>query len=202
MTTGLLLVGPVTAALFVLVMTVEGARRPGYDAGYHTGSELELGEGGWVQQANFTLLAAGTAGFAMGIHRALDTLLGAILLGVAAGGLLAAGLLRPDPVRGYPPGASTTGGRALTLHARLHDVTGPLVFLALLAAFVAVAARLDGLWRLYTLATVVVGCVLVAATVRAYRTDSARTGRVQRNLIHVCLLWIAVLGTALSTGAL
>lgn len=202
MTTELLLLGPVTAGLFVLVMTVEGARRPGYDAGYHTGSELELGERGWIQQANFLLIALGMAGFAIGIHRALDTLVGAVLLGVAAGGFLAAGLFTPDPVRGYPPGASVRGGRAETRHAKVHDVTGPVLFVALLAALVAVAARLDGWWRLYTLATVVVGVVLLAATIGAYRTDSPRTGLVQRSLICVCLLWVVVLGTALAAGAL
>jgi hypothetical protein len=65
-----------------------------------------------------------------------------------------------------------------------------------------VAARLDGLWRLYPRATVVVGFVLVAATHIAYRTGSARTGLVQRSLIHVCLLWVVVLGTAVPAGAL
>ncbi|MGH3656702.1 MAG: hypothetical protein ACRDUA_08575 [Micromonosporaceae bacterium] len=118
----LLFLGPATVAIFVLVVTVEGARRPGYDAGYHTGSELELGD--------------------------------------------------------------------------------PLIFLALLAALVAVAAQLDGLWRFYTVATVVVGAVLVAVTINAYRTDSARTGLVQRTLIYVCLLWVVVLGTALPAGAI
>lgn len=198
----LLFLGPATVAIFVLVVTVEGTRRPGYDAGYHTGSELELGERGWIQRANFVVIAIGMAGFAIGIHRTLDTLLGAALLGVAAAGFLASGLFVPDPVRGYPPGASITGGRPETLHAKLHDVIGPLIFLALLAALVAVAAQLDGLWRFYTVATVVVGAVLVAVTINAYRTDSASTGLVQRTLIYVCLLWVVVLGIALPAGAI
>lgn len=200
-TDALLLLGAVTVVLFVLVVTVEGARRPGYDAGYHTGSELELGERGWIQRANFVVIAVGMAGFAIGIQRSLDTVLGGILLGIAAVGFLAAGLFIPDPVRGYPPGART-GGRPETLHAKLHDVCGPLIFLSLLAALVAVAEELNGLWRLYTVATVVVGLVLVAATITAYRTDSARTGLVQRTLIYVCLLWVVVLGTALPSGAI
>lgn len=203
MTTDLLVfLGPVTVALFVLVVTVEGVRRPGYDALYHTGSELELGRRGWIQRTNFVVIAVGMTCFAVGIHRALDTVLGALLLGVVAGGFLAAGLFVPDPVRGYPPDASTKGGRPETWHAKLHDVAGPLTFLALLGAFVAVATRLEGAWRLYTLATAGVGLVLVAATITAYRTDSARTGLVQRALIYVCLLWVVVLGTALPADAI
>lgn len=202
MTTDLLLfLGPVVVVLFMLVVTVEGARRPGYDAGYHTGSELELGERGWIQRANFVVIAVGMACFAVGLQRSLDTVLGGILLGIAAVGFLASGLFVPDPVRGYPPGAET-GGRPETLHAKLHDVCGPVIFLALLSALVVAAIRLDGLWQLYTLATVVVGAVLVVATITAYRTDSARTGLVQRTLVYVCLLWVVVLGTALPAGAI
>lgn len=198
----LLLLGPATAALFVLVVTVEGVRRPGYDSGYHTGSELELGERGWIQRANFVVVAAGMAGFAIGVLRALDTVLAALLLGVAAGGFLAAGLFVPDPVRGYPPGASTTRGRPETWHAKLHDLTGPIIFLSLLGAVLAVATRLDGVWRVYTSATAAVGFVLVASTIAAYLADWARTGLVQRALICVCLLWVVVLGTALSVDAI
>jgi hypothetical protein len=42
-TDALLLTGLTAAVLFVVVLLVEGAVRPGYDPIYHTGSELELG---------------------------------------------------------------------------------------------------------------------------------------------------------------
>ena len=43
----LLMPGMVTAAVFVLVLLVEGARRSGYDPVLMTASELSLGERGW-----------------------------------------------------------------------------------------------------------------------------------------------------------
>lgn len=196
----LLLLGPIAAVIFVLVVTVEGARRPGYDASYHTASELALGERGWIMRVNFGVMAVGMAGFALGIQQSLDTLLGGILFGVAATGFLASGVFAMDPVRGFPPGASTRGGHQETLHGKLHAVAGPPVFLAMLAAFGVVAGQLGGAWRLYTLATLLVGAALVVATMTAYRTDAARTGLVQRSLIHLCLLWVLVFGTAESAG--
>jgi hypothetical protein len=54
MTTKLyLLLGVGAAVVFVAVVLIEGALRSGYNPVYHTGSELELGERGWIQRANF-----------------------------------------------------------------------------------------------------------------------------------------------------
>ena len=72
-TDALLLSGAATVAAFAAVMQVEGARRPGYDARYHTGSELELGPGGWIMRMNFFLVGAGLLAFAAGVRQALDT---------------------------------------------------------------------------------------------------------------------------------
>ena len=161
-TAALLLYGAAAVVLFVVVMTIEGARRPGYDATYHTGSELELGPGGWIQRANFLLVGSGFAAVAVGVQRTLQTTAGAVLLGVAALGLVMAAIFTPDPVRGYPPGASSRTARPETVHAQLHEVSGPLMTLALFGACVAVARRLDGPWAIYTLATAVVGLVSTA----------------------------------------
>ena len=198
-TTALLLYGAAVVVLFVVVMTLEGARRPGYDAAYHTGSELELGPGGWIQRANFLLGASGFAAVAVGVQRTLQTTAGAVLLGVAALGLLMAAIFAPDPVRGYPPGASSRTARPETLHAQLHEVSGPSLTLALFGACVAVARRLDGGWAIYTLATAVVGLVATGWLITAYRRDAAYTGLVQRALIATYWLWITVLSLHLVT---
>jgi hypothetical protein len=182
-TEALLLFAAATAVIFVVVVTVEGARRPGYNAAYHTGSELELGPGGWIQRANFVLLSAGFAADAIGVQRTLETTTGAALLGIAAVGLAMAAIFAPDPVRGFPPGASSRTSRPVTLHAKLHDVSGPLFALALLGACVAVAPRLAGPWAIYTLATAVVGLVTTVLLIAAYRRDAAHTGLVQRAFI-------------------
>jgi hypothetical protein len=103
-TDALLLSGAATVAAFAAVMQVEGARRPGYDARYHTGSELELGPGGWIIRMNFFLVGAGLLAFAAGVRQALDTDSAAALLGVAGIALVLAGVFTPDPVRGFPLG--------------------------------------------------------------------------------------------------
>jgi hypothetical protein len=72
--------------VFLAVLFVEGTRRPGYDPVYHTGSELELGERGWLQRASFLLMGTGVLAFAAGVHETLDTLLAAVLLGISDSG--------------------------------------------------------------------------------------------------------------------
>lgn len=101
----LLLAGAATPVVFLAVLFVEGARRPGYDPVYHTGGELELGERGWLQRASFLIMGTGMLAFAVGVHETLRTVLAAVLLGIFGLGLLVAGLFVPDAVRGYPPGA-------------------------------------------------------------------------------------------------
>jgi hypothetical protein len=61
----LVLLGVATTVFFAAVVVVEGARRPGYSPLYHTGSELELGPGGWIQRGNFVLMAAGMSAHAI-----------------------------------------------------------------------------------------------------------------------------------------
>jgi hypothetical membrane protein len=99
--------GVVTDAAFVAVLLIEGASCPGYEPAYHTGSELELGERGWIQRINFFVMGAGVFAFAIGVQRSLNSTIGAVLLALFGIGLLIAGVFSPDPVRGYPPGAPT-----------------------------------------------------------------------------------------------
>ncbi len=196
----LVLLGVATTVSFAAVVVVEGARRPGYSPLYHTGSELELGPGGWIQRGNFVLMAAGMFAYAIGLYRALDTLIGAILLSAFGLGCLIAGAFPPDPVRGYPPGAPRQApAEGLSWRAKVHDIAGPLMFLALFGAALAIAARLSGLWRAYSVVTAVVGFGMMAWTALAYRRDAANTGLVQRGLIAVYWVWIVALGIRLAT---
>lgn len=190
----LLLVGAVAAVVFVAVLLIEGALRPGYDPSYHTGSELELGERGWIQRTNFFVMAAGMFAFAIGVQRTLESAIGGVLLMLFGSGLLIAGLFTPDPVRGHPPGAATDREADLTLPAKIHDVSGPVMFLALFGACLALAGQLGGGWRVYTMLTAGVGLVLTAWTAAAYQKDAANTGLVQRGLIIVYWSWIVALG--------
>lgn len=194
MTETLLLAGVAAAALFVAVLLVEGDRRPGYDPIYHTGSELELGERGWVQRANFFLAGGGALAFAVGAERALDNLVGPVLLAVFGMGLVVAGMFAPDPVRGYPPGAPRDPSAKPTAEALVHHVSGPVAFLAIFGACVALAIELDGAWRIYTALTAALGLALTAGTAVAFQKNAAKTGLVQRALILVYFTWMAALG--------
>jgi len=195
----LLLIGVTTTVAFYSIMVIEGQRRPGYDWTYHTGSELEIGDGGWIMRANFVVMAAGMAVYAAGIHDAMDTVVAAVFLGVFALGNLIAGVFIPDPVRGFPPDAPTpTQRRAPRLGARIHDVAGPVMFLSLFGACVAVAAKSDGWLATYSVVTAIIGLGLTVWTALAYQRDATRTGLVQRGLLGTYYTWIVVVGLDLT----
>ena len=190
LTESLLVIGIVTAVIFQAVLFVEGAIRPGYNPSYHTGSELALGDRGWVQAANFLLMGLGTFAFAAGVDRVLDSTAGAILLTIFGVGLLLAGVFRPDPLRGYPPDAS----REVTWQGQVHNATGPIMFLALFAACLTIASALDGPWQLYTVITATVGLGMTIWTAISFQRDAANTGLIQRCLIAVYWAWVILVG--------
>lgn len=196
----LLLSGIATVLLFGAVVQVEGARRPGYDPRYHTGSELELGPAGWIMRVNFFVVGLGLLAFAAGVRASLDADVAAALLAVSALALVLAGVFAPDPVRGFPLGADTTG-RPATTAAKVHYLMGPLLCLSLAGACVAVAGRLDGLWAGYSVLTAVAGLALTGRLIALYRRDAANTGLAQRQLLSVFGVWVVVLGLALVVGA-
>jgi len=199
----LLRVGAAATILFLVLLGVQGALRAGYDPVYHTGSELSLGGLGWIQILNFVQMGLALVGFAVALGRALHTPAAAALLAFAGLALIAAGVFVTDPVRGFPPGVRAPA--QASWHGQVHDLTGPVMMLALFAACVVVLPRLRGPWRRYTLLTAVAGLGLTAATVGAWQSDAAYTGLVQRALILLYWTWIALLGLHLAgrrvTGA-
>jgi hypothetical protein len=67
----LLLGGVIGPPLFVLVVLIEGAIRPGYSAWRDFVSALSLGDQGWEQIAIFLVCGLLALGFAVGLRRAL-----------------------------------------------------------------------------------------------------------------------------------
>jgi hypothetical protein len=192
-TATMLIIGSVTAVVFMTVLLIEGAVRPGYDPVYHTVSELSLGDRGWTQVANFLQLGAGLTVFALGVDRALNTLFGPVFLAIFGFGAIASGIFLPDPLRGYPPGL----GEKVTWHGKAHNATGPIMFLAMFAATMTLEGHLEGAWRIYTLATGGVGLLLSFGTAVSFQRSLRYTGLVQRGLIFVYLTWITLLGVHL-----
>ena len=189
----LLMVGAAAAAVFVVVLLMEGALRPDYDPTYHTGSALSLGDRGWIQIANFLQLGLGMLAFAFGVHQTLNSVAGAVLVAIFGLGAIVAGVFRMDPMRGYPPGAPTGTPTEWTWHHKVHDVSGPVMFLAIFGACLALARHLQEPWRLYTLLTAVAGFALTITMAVAWQKDAENTGLVQRVLILVYCSWIVLL---------
>lgn len=136
-TRGLLWCGVAAGPLFLVTALAEGATRADYHPLRHPVSSLALGPHGWMQVANFLVAGALYLSYAVGLWRAPRTVdgtrIGAILIGVAAVGLLGAAAFVTDPVSGYPPGTPSAPGEYTTSGA-LHDLLSTPMFFGLPAA--------------------------------------------------------------------
>jgi len=143
-TRALLGCGMVAGPLWVGVVLIQMATRPGFDIRRHAVSQLSVGDLGWVQMANFILAGALVAAFATGVRRKLaggrGGTWGALLLAAYGCGLIAAGLFRADPGNGFPPGTPDTPGQVST-HGVMHLLFAAIAFLSIIAASALVFAR-------------------------------------------------------------
>lgn len=119
----LLICGIVGSVLFHATYLIAGAIRPGYDPWKQPMSVLSLGDGGWVQIANFIVFGILIICFASGLRIALtpgraDTW-GPILQIIVALCLILAGIFSQDPVPGYPIG-TIAAPNPPTTHAVIH----------------------------------------------------------------------------------
>lgn len=71
------------------------------------------------------------------------------------------------------------------------------MFITIFAAAILLVGQLDGAWQVYTVLTAVAGLGLTVWTAVSFQRDSAYTGLVQRGLLSVYLIWIALLGVHL-----
>src|SRR5713226_1210286 len=65
--------GAVGPLLFIIVLLIEGATRPGYSAWHNYGSSLSLGDQGWMQITNFLVCGLLTLCFAIGLRQVFPT---------------------------------------------------------------------------------------------------------------------------------
>ncbi len=206
----LIVCGAIGPLLFIIVLLIEGATRPGYSALHHYGSALSLGGQGWMQIANFLVCGLLTLCFAVGLRQVLRTgrgsVWGPILLGVFGLALIVAGLFVTDPRLGYPPG--THGSSPQTLHRTIHGVAGLIAFASVALANFVMARRFAGDpgwkgWALYSLVTgVLVVVFFIASTVVSALDENgvlpgSPTGLLQRMAIIVGWCWVALLAIRL-----
>jgi len=140
----LLVCGVLAGPIYVTVTLVEAMTRAGFDLRHHRFSWLTAGDLGWVHQANMVLVGLLTVLLAIGVGRLLRTGRGAVwgprllaLLGVA---YVVGGLLRADPVVGFPPG-TTAEMVQHTWHGAVQNASRSLSTLFLVAASAVFAAR-------------------------------------------------------------
>nr|WP_246211463.1 DUF998 domain-containing protein [Phytoactinopolyspora alkaliphila] len=178
---------------------VDGATRPGYRPVYHPVSALALGSRGWVQTANFVVSGLLITAGAVGTWDATRSWLGPLALAVFSVSLIASGVFRMDPMRGYPAGTPMGTPEDTSRPHALHDAFGAAVFTALPAAALVFAFALPGPgWTIYSLATGIACLVLLFAFSAAWERDEPRTGLIQRATIIVGWSWVALLCLHLS----
>lgn len=155
--------GMIGSALFVLVFTIEGILRPGYDARSTFVSALSLGPRGWIQIVNFLVTGALFVLFAWGVaaqfHEGKASKAGPIILAVIGICLFFSGPFVMDP-------ASTPRSEWST-HGIVHQLLGAVVFtLAPVSTFVFLRRfRSDPKWQLLQWWTLAAGIIMVAAVV-------------------------------------
>jgi hypothetical membrane protein len=195
----LLAAGIIGPALFVVVLLIEGATRPGYSAWRNFGSELSLSSQGWEQIANFLMCGLLCIGFAVGLRRALGSgkgaVAGPVALAIFGVALVVAGIFTTDPSLGYPPGTSAPAGGP-TPHGAVHALAGLFAFVSLGVACFALARRFagDARWRGWAVYSTLTGVVVVGSLVTSNAPSLLDiAGLLQRIGIIAGWSWIVLL---------
>jgi hypothetical protein len=198
-TNRLLTLGAIGALAFEVVLLIEGATRPGYNAFIEFGSGLSLGPDGWQQIANFIIGGVLIAGGGLGIKRAIGPSWGARLLVLFGLSLIAAGVFVPDP---RP--VDVTQPAAQTWHGLGHVISALVLFTSLATAAIMFARRFRGSsWFAYSLVTgLVVAASFVTSVVSNRLSETGAfpdspTGLLQRIGIVAGWTWIALLALRL-----
>lgn len=204
LTTQLLIAcGAIGPLLFILVLLVEDATRPGYNAWRQAASALSLSDQGWMQITNFIVSGLLILGFAVGVRQTFQkgrsATWGPILLAVVGVGLIIAGIFVTDPAFGYPPG--TPDGPTLhpTLHGNIHFFIGGLAFFSGLPASCFVFARRfagNPQWKAWAASSVATGVLMlaffVAYAIVAASVPGSPGGLLERISIVIGMLWMAL----------
>lgn len=195
----LLICAVIAAVLFVGASLVQAVTRPGFDLARQPLSLLLLGDLGWIQFINFELVGVLAIASAVGVRRGLHPgpagTWGPMLIGAWGAGLIIAGLFRPDPSMGFPPGAPAGNPPAMSIHSMVHGI-GFFVSLASLVAACLVFTRRfvahgQRWWAAYCVATAVAAPLFVLLSGLMMR--AGRGGIPLFGLAIVMSLWLALI---------
>lgn len=209
-TTRLLLACGLVTALFTPVILVEGALRSDYAALHHFGSELSLGDRGWVQVTNFIVAGLAAMAFSVGLRRALrdgrGSLAAPVLTAAVGISLVVGGVFVTDPLVGYPAGS--TGTLRPTLSGLVHDGNSVPFHVVLIGATVVLAWRFAHepgrrSWAWYCAATGILVAVTSGTSAALFDAEAqvgAYHGLWQRFSLAIGLGWFGVMAWLLGRG--
>jgi hypothetical protein len=198
----------VATVLFMVVATIQGSVRDGYDSWHQAISALSLGPGGWIQAINFVVFGAAVANTAPVWRQILAGGRGAVaypaLTAVIGISFVAVGFVPQDPAPGYDPaGLALQAPTALGLvHLAIAGVTAACS----VAGLFVMAARFagDDNWRGWAAYSRVVAVLLIVC-VAIYGVWSTRAsgfaGTFERVAIVIPLVWMFTFLRRLEAGA-
>jgi len=140
-TAALLACGAVAGPLFVVLVFIQAFTRRGFNMTIHPPSLLSLGDGGWIQVANFIVCGLLFVAAGAGLRRATRATWGPILIACVGAGMVIGGLFSADPGLGFPAGAPAGQPTTMTWHAMLHLTGFGIGYSALVAACFVYARR-------------------------------------------------------------
>ena len=198
------LAGSVGSALFVIVFTVEGWLRPGYNALSTYVSALSLGARGGVQITNFIvsgiLMLVFSRGVAVAFRKQKRLQAGPLLLGIVSAGMFLSGPFVMDPM-GTPTAQAS-------VHGLVHGILGGIVFLLMPVSCLVCYRRLrtEPHWHTFSRWTLAMAMLLtITLTLFTCATkipavhilSSAWFGLLQRLVLIPFMFWVFTLGVAL-----
>ena len=153
------LTGALGSVLFILVFTLEGVYRTGYEPRAMYISELALGPRGWIQALNFIYLGLSILFFSRGVFAEFKEKRGNILFLIIGACIFGSGFFTMDP--------ATTPPLEMSWQGILHTLLGAIVFLLTpISCFVFFTYfREEPRWQSLQWWTMVAGIIITAAVV-------------------------------------
>ena len=132
-TRSLLGYGVVVGPFYLAVGLIQAFVRDGFDLARHPLSLLANGPGGWVQTANFIVSGLMVVAAAVGFARVLGAKSRGVawFLGAFGVSMLAAAVLRADPVDGFPVGTPLGMPTTISPMGMGHFIAGMIGFVSL-----------------------------------------------------------------------
>ena len=197
----------ISSGLFIIVVSIEGAQRPDYDAWQQSISALSLGSRGWIQIFNFIAFGAIVLSTVTAWRKILSGGIGAkafpILTAFTGMSLIICGIIPQDPAPGYDPQHLTL--KAPTLNGLIHLLFAGIGALSSAVSLMIMARRFTGDpswygWSAYSVlaAIAMTACVAVYAIWSTASTGYA--GMFERLALIVTPVWGLVFLIRLERG--